>query len=264
MYLFIAMTSFSLGCKSPPDAPETLDDLASYLFLHMADEDPEALLAGLDNLDVWLDKNSEAAVDGYKVTNLSEEAVESLGLEYEPEGLVGAAVGYDIAHPVEDVVAVMMLAKSDPDAEPSGELYSREYLEGDRDCFAIGDCLNLEYTSHSADFLPMGLTVESWTQTQHRRIPTEDDDRLLQRSWMTEPAVSNYDWLSIDQQYWIATLTPWGKKSRRVEAGWVVLRLAEMPVPEDVALNIAINEMRGMGEYYENYIAEKGVPQPGD
>jgi hypothetical protein len=49
-----------------------------------------------------------------------------------------------------------------------------------------------------------------------------------------------------------------------VEAGWVVLRLAEMPVPEDVALRIAINEMRDSGEYYENYIEDKGVPQPGD
>ncbi len=253
-----------MGCKSPPDAPETLDDLASYLFLHMGDEEPDALLAGLDNLDLWMEENNETAIDGYKVTNLDQEAVESLGLEYEPDGLVGAAVGYEISHPVEDVVAVMMLAKSDPDAEPSGELYSRTYLKGDRECFATGDCLSLTYTSHATDFLPMGLTVESWTQTEHRRVPTEDEDRVLQRSWMTQPAVSNYDWLSIDQQYWVATLTPFGDKSRRVEAGWVVLRLAEMPVPEDVALRIAINEMRASGEYYENYIEDKGVPQPGD
>ena len=85
----------------------------------------------------------------------------------------------------------------------------------------------------------------------------------MQRSWLTEPASANYDWLHLDQQFWISTLMPWKEdKSRRMEAGWVVLRLSDMPIPEEMALDIAINELRANGEYYEDYIAEKGVPEP--
>ncbi len=260
--LFATLGLFT-GCKAPPDAPKTLDELASFLFVHADDEDTEVIRVALENLDNWLEENEATEIDGYRVDNLDEEAVASVDLEYNEDGLVGASVAFDIDHPVEDVIAVFMLAKSDPDAEPSGLLYEREYLAGDRTCLATADCDRLDYTSHAVDYLPLGLNVESWTRTQHRRIPLPDGgDALIQRSWMTQPAESNFDWLNIEQQFWIATLTPWEGNSRRMEAGWVLLKLGDVPIPESLALKIALDEMRGTKDWVEGYIEDKGVPEP--
>ena len=256
-------TLLLVGCKPTPEAPKTLDELASYFFEHFLDEDVADIEAGLANLDAWLTDNAEMAYEGYRINDLKQEIVEGLDIEYIEEGVAGAAVGYEIAYPVDDVVAVMMLGRADPDDEPSGEVYSREYIEGDRNCMVTEACDLLDYTTHAVDFFPMGLEIESRSHTQHRRITTEAGDAFLQRSWMTEPASANYEWLQLDQQFWISTLTPWKKnKSRRMEAGWVVLRLSDMPIPEEMALDITINELRANGEYYEDYIAEKGVPEP--
>jgi hypothetical protein len=262
MTVFLA-TLVLVGCKPTPEAPKTLDELASYFFEHFLDEDVAAIEAGLTNLDTWLTENKDMAYEGYRINDLKREIVEGMDIEYIEEGVAGAAVGYEIAYPVDDVVAVMMLGRSDPDDEPSGEVYSREYIEGDRNCMVTKECDLLDYTTHAVDFFPMGLDIESRSHTQHRRISTEAGDAFMQRSWLTEPATSNYEWLHLDQQFWISTLAPWkDDKSRRMEAGWVVLRLSDMPIPEEVALGIAINELRANGEYYENYIAEKGVPEP--
>ena len=43
-----------VACR-PPEAPETLDDLASYLFEHTWDEDERYLQPGLSNLEAWLE-----------------------------------------------------------------------------------------------------------------------------------------------------------------------------------------------------------------
>ena len=81
------------GGVNPYENPETwiavnatLDDLASYLYEHVMD-DEEFLVAGVGNLETWLaednaeedfDTNLDATAEGYTVTNLTVEAVESL------------------------------------------------------------------------------------------------------------------------------------------------------------------------------------------
>ena len=70
--------SLALIACGPPEAPETLDDLSSFLFEHVWDEDEVYLEVGLANLSEWLEDNFEATHEGYEVTNLSQEAVTSL------------------------------------------------------------------------------------------------------------------------------------------------------------------------------------------
>ena len=40
---------FLVSCKAPPDAPTEMNELTSYLFMHIRDEDPEYLEAGMAN-----------------------------------------------------------------------------------------------------------------------------------------------------------------------------------------------------------------------
>ena len=49
------MLLLALACKPPPDAPTEMNELTSYLFVHMGDEDPEYLEAGMTNLQTWVE-----------------------------------------------------------------------------------------------------------------------------------------------------------------------------------------------------------------
>ncbi len=89
-----------VGCKRPPDAPNELNQLTGYLFVHAADDDHTELKAGFDNLRPWLEKRLEDTTDGYTVNNLSQnevntlDACEGVGQAVQPrEGCVPRTVG---------------------------------------------------------------------------------------------------------------------------------------------------------------------------
>jgi hypothetical protein len=125
----LVLCLWSVAACRPPEAPETLDDLASFLFAHTWDDDETYLQPGLENLMVWLDANFDQTSEGYEVTNITPEAVASVaGEDRALEGLIGAAVGYDIPYPLADVVDVMLF--EDPMEVYPGdyEFYDREFL----------------------------------------------------------------------------------------------------------------------------------------
>ena len=65
------MLLLSLACKAPPDAPTEMNELTSYLFMHMRDEDSEFLEAGMSNLQTWVENNWEPVQEGYRVQSLT-------------------------------------------------------------------------------------------------------------------------------------------------------------------------------------------------
>ena len=89
----ILSAALCLGCR-PPDAPEEYEELVSYLFEHAADEDEAALLAGLDNLALWLSgENLASAEEGMTISNLSASAAAGLeGHAHTTEGLAGVSM----------------------------------------------------------------------------------------------------------------------------------------------------------------------------
>ena len=83
------------GCSSPPDAPEDLETLLGFLFEHMEDEDPEALVVGFENLYLWFqdDAQLQSAREGFVINNLPASAVVDLDdVERSPSGLEGITV----------------------------------------------------------------------------------------------------------------------------------------------------------------------------
>ena len=243
----------SVACR-PPEAPESLDELSSFLFEHVWDADEAYLEVGLENLDAWLDENFEDIHEGYEVTNLSQEAVTSLeGDERSVDGLLGAAVGYDVAYPTEDIVLAMVF--EDPLVLYPGdyEEYNRDYTT-DTECFKTRDCLILEYNQHVIVNYPLGIQIDAESRTQYHWVETSKGWAAVYRNWSRSPPDINKSWLTVDQQYFVAVSLPKGDgTTRRVEAMWVKAEIGDADVPESMALNMTINTMKETGPQLEAY-----------
>jgi len=251
--LFCVLPLLGVAC-GPPDAPETLDDLSSFLFEHVWDEDEAYLEVGIDNLVEWLDTNFEETHEGYSVQNLSQEAVESLeGDERSVEGLIGAAVGYDIGYPTDQVVKAMVF--EDPLILYPGdyEMYERDY-QTDTECFRTRECLTLEFLQHVVVNYPLGIQVDAQSRTQYHWVETKHGWAAVYRNWSRWPPDINVGWLSVDQQYYMAVSFPKADgTTRRVESMWVKAELGNADVPEGMALNMTIDTMLGTGPKLEAY-----------
>jgi hypothetical protein len=253
----LVLCLWSVAACRPPEAPETLDDLASFLFAHTWDEDEAYLQPGLENLMVWLDANFDQTSEGYEVTNITPEAVASVaGEDRVLEGLIGAAVGYDIAYPLADVVDVMLF--EDPMEVYPGdyEFYDREFLS-DTECFKERTCMHLENQIHLAANYPLGIVGESHTQMQNHWVETEAGMAYVHRNWTRwEPTIS-VDWLIIHQQYYMAVTLP--KKdgtTRRLAAMWLDAEILNAGIPDAMALSMTIDTMASTGDKVAAYLAQ--------
>ena len=242
---------------APPDAPETLDKLGSYMFEEFANPDNRYLEEGVRNLQVWVEDNREEVQEGYRIENLSEEAVRALGLDRETnlEGLIGAAVATDIKFSVEEMLTVAL--ETDPmDIDPDAYGYFERDWDSDLSCFLSKECLSISYHCDIQNNLPLGITTDSKTFGVYKWVFVNDLSFAIQRRYLLEPAISNQDWLEVDQEYAVTVYIPTENGMRFMDLDWVVTRLGDIPVPEDFALNLAIGAMSKSRKQLEAYIEE--------
>lgn len=253
------MLAFALlACKPPPDAPDELDELVGYLFAHVATEDEDYLLAGASNTDTWLEQRLAETLEGYAVDDLSEEVVSALGEgERDLSGLAGAAVGHDSIHGVETLVETML--RTDP-----LEIYPETYASFERDdggqldCFLDGDCDLLDAEVWADQSYALGLQVQTNSRVQYRWIDTPNGRAMVQRTWLRSPADVSFDWLAVDQQYYVWLMVPQPDgTSRSIQATWVVAQFSGDDVPEDLALQLVISSMSGQSQTLDDYIGAR-------
>ena len=255
--LTVFVLSFSLGCKRLPQAPQSLEELTNYLFVHFEDENDLALQAGVSNTYDWLSLNFEEANTGYRVQDLSLDAVDNLGIEPVLEGQVGVAVGYDLFVET-DALMDVIVSTGGVDINPDLYLlYERNFLT-DPDCFLSGECDFLTYTLESISVYPLSLEVQAWNTTEIRRVPFHGKSAYIIRNWMTAPAEINADWIAFDQQYYISALLPCESATRRLDAGWIVADFGILPIPEELIVSLAVDSMRDSGQATADYLLEHG------
>ena len=247
------VASSVLGCKPPPEAPETFDELTSYLILHFDDEDPTALQAGMRNMRAWLDENSEEVAEGYKLTGLTDEAVAAVPGSCPIDEHIGAGASFEVGYSMDEVVEVIL--GHDPMEVYAGSFgyNERDFVE-DLDCFLEHTCERTEYHSHIENRLPLGIVVEVWMVTQLRWVELDDGPTLLYRNWMSEPASSNFSWIDVNQQYGVGTTFSSSDGITRLEAGWIDMALGDIEVPEDLALTLVVDSIVENGEKLEAYM----------
>ena len=183
----------------------------------------------MGNLNQWLKKNSEEAKEGYQVNQLSEKSIRALGIE--PVSLddqIGVAVSYDIFHPLDDVVQV--LVEADPmEVAPDSYISFTETPKGDIDCFMSKECDQYAAIHEATNSLPLGIEITTVTKNQYRWVELESGFSMVQRSWLLEKPVANIDWAEVLAQFYFAAIFSTDKGSIRIASGWSVLKLGDVP-----------------------------------
>ncbi len=248
-----------VGCKAPPEAPARLEELCTYLFQHAYDEDPEALLVGLDNLDGWLAKgdNLASTIEGYQINNLSEEAVDGLDGEDRTVGetLVGAALLSEHPHAQRAVVRATVADDWGKVAEENYDIYDRTFNR-DPGCFPGRECLRLRGSSYAESKFAGIINVTTRNKIQVRWVETERGWVMLHRSWLTEPAEVSIDSVKVNAQYFLAVVMDDGRATRRLQANWIDTDYGALPVSEDFAKQQVVESMREQGEMINEWLAE--------
>jgi hypothetical protein len=247
------LLSLFVGCRPPPDAPETFDELTSYLILHFDDEEPEALQAGMTNMRAWLDEHKEEVSEGYRLTPITPNAVDAIPDPCPVEMEIGAGAAFEVGYPIDEVVEVALAHDPMEVYEGSFGFNERVYVE-DLDCFLAHECEKTEYHSHIENQLPLGIVLEVWMITQIRWVELEDGPAVLYRLWMSQPAQSSMDWINVSQQYGMATTFSTETGVHKLEAGWIDMALGDIEVPEDLALTIVIDSIVDSGDKIQTYM----------
>ena len=250
------MMLFFWSC-APPDAPETLDELGSYLFSEFQNPDPRYMKEGLRNLDAWLSDNREDVIEGYRIENLSTVAVNALQIPASNslDGLIGAAVATDTGLEMETVLEVSYRADPMLVAPDAYGYYNRVWGE-DAECFFTGSCNRTTYDIETENILPLGIVTQAKSHGEYLRVVLPEKEYIIQRRWFTEPASCNQDWLKPEQDYAISVFIPLEDGMRFMDMEWVVTKLGDMPFPEDLALSLAIGAIQDGRRNLENYINE--------
>jgi len=233
-----------------------LEALASYLFDHINDEQPDHLVAGLINLETWMEANYVEANEGYRVDDLPLDVVVDLEGQTPTsmEGQLGAAVAYEIPYPMDEVMHVN-LAVSSMEVNPDQYLEYSEEWTTDLDCFLAKECLFAEVITETLSNFPLNLEVFTRNVNQHRWVELPDGRMAeVRRNWMVEPGLANVDWINIEQQYFFAAVFPKDGVTRRVDAGWVLIELFSAPIPENLGVQIAVDSMKKNGETITAYL----------
>ncbi len=241
--LLLTMALLLGGCAAPETAPTELEDLIGWMFAHLDDDDPDAIVEGSTTLDGWMNDNLDQTLEGYEVTVLDDETIATLGVdERDLDGLQGVAVGYEHTKDLGELADAVM---QDPE-ELHPDLYVEydyEAIDGTKECFADGSCNRLEITCHALENLGMGIQLDISSQLQFRRYDTPDGPAFAYRYWTTEPPTVTTDLFSLDQSYFFWAFVPHGDVIRSMQASWVVVTVLADDLDSDIVLNLWVDGM---------------------
>ncbi len=245
------------GCSPPPDAPEEFDELCHFIFAHYDDENPEALVAALDNLDVWLHDHPEEPQEGYAIELLEETTVDALPGEHDVTDIRGAAVVTETGNGA-DLLAHALVVADQTEVFPGMYTTFERTYDGDPECFVDMECGEIEVDNWSVAEMALGIVQSSDSTGQFLWVDTDRGPTLLNRSWMNGPAGFSVDWLTAEEQLYLAVVAPReGGGVWRVQVAWLVAEIFGGEVPEGTALNLVIDGMRDRDEELYVFVDEQ-------
>jgi len=254
------MLLFLFACKAPIVAPEDLDSLLDFFYIHMEGEQEEALLAGITNLYTFVDANQAELESGFDIAPLSLSAMETTGESTDYiEEMYGVSLLYETPYPVEDI-AWCYTAVDLVDIYPDNYLSYEREIFGDLDCFLSLECKTLSYRSTILSSLPLNAEITTVNRVDMRWLETERGLAFIQKTWMEGEPESSVEWANLLGQNYLEITWMNNTGSQSIAASWAALQLGDIPLPEDTAKNLALSTLESTSESLTEYLDENPAP----
>ncbi len=243
------------ACKPPPEAPAELDELASYIYAHHPDEDTAALQAGLESLTAWLESNWAEAEDGYVIGALDDATVDGVdGVDRGTEDMIGLAVPTASTYTVDEATYAMVGVPCDQVYPDMFVEYEREFF-GDAECFLDRECDRLEARENMESHFPLEVVSIAQSYNEYVWVELDAGWAMVQRNWLEVPpevtgVLASY--IEVDEQFYLNLFLPAETGFWRLQATWMIF--SQDGVPEDAAMNLAVNNMVDNSETLDIYL----------
>ncbi len=254
-FLFFWSVLALVGCVPPPEAPEELDELVSWLYAHHPDEDPEAMASGVDRLGDWLDGHlDEAILDDWGVSPLSEEAVDAVDeVDRSTEEMAALAVFTQSTHLIESAAFAMVGSEIDVVYPDSFSEYNREWAS-DPDCFLSKDCDRAEAFEHYTASFPFGIYTTSELQNEYLWVEGEQRRAMVQRNWLLTRPDTNSPLLEVDEMFHLNLFLEYGSGFVRLQSAWMIV--TQDAVNPTAAVRLVGDNYRTNSETLEAWLDE--------
>ena len=258
LLLLVAVVASSTACrKAPPEAPTELSELAGFLFERMWDpaDESEDLELGVDNLIAWLEDNSDAASEGYTVRDLDESVIASVNPNRDPGlGPVGgASVSGEILHKVRPIARALVVDEQE-DIFDNYKAHERVYFD-EPESFMSKDIDRLTTDNDVETKIAGIITIFTRSRAQFRWVEKEDGpDIFLHRTWITRPATSEPDILTVNEQLYFGITIPWEGHALRLGTTWAEAEITGGIIGEDGTLQLMVDNMAKEAEILDEYL----------
>ncbi|MEZ4317607.1 MAG: hypothetical protein R3F61_08880 [Myxococcota bacterium] len=239
------------------DAPQALEDLAVFGFVHFDDGDAftEATVAGLS---ARIDENAEPLLEGYRVGELSTEDLATAGIDVgEIEAIGGIAVTIPQRSEVDDLIGIIT---SDTIAADFTTTLEYDVLTStDRDCFLSHACDSYTFEAFRVnDVGILGTSEQTFTMTVRWVALPDGRVGALARQLVVDPTTLSSGLARIDQNFILDFYEPLPTGgSRRFQANWIAYALLGLDLPDGIALDLAVNALRNRGEEMDTLIESR-------
>lgn len=239
----LGFAGLALVACSPPEAPDNLDALGSFIFDHADDEDDEVLAKGVENLQIWLDEHRESVGDGVVIDNLDPAVVERIeGEAHDVSQMLGVAFVKTYAHGLKRMYDVILPEEPEDRVDEEGRVsFKRTYLT-DRECFVEDRCERHQYEVVAINNYPLGLEANVHYTADLRWLDTPAGRTVVLRNWFVGPSTFNWGWLEVPLSYYLSVAVETSPGCvERTEVTWILANFLGAPVPIDVGLSLAID-----------------------
>lgn len=243
--------------KAPPEAPTELSELAGFLFERMWDpaDDSADLELGVQNLVDWLGQYSDETAEGYTVRDLDESVIQSVNPNREsglgPVG--GASVSGEIDHNVKPIARALVVDEQE-EIFDNYKAHERVYYD-DAEDFMSKELDRLTTDNDVETKIAGIITIYTKSRAQFRWVQLEDgSDVFLHRTWITRPATSSPDILTVNEQLYFGITIPWEGHALRLGTTWAEAEITGGIIGEDGALQLMVDNMAKEAEILDEYL----------
>ena len=241
----------TVGCKKAVDAPDSLEEIMVFGFVHL--EDPASMEQVALDLPGLVDQNAEQLGFGYRVDSLTAADVTAAGAPGDFEEIVGGLGAYSYSNPIDAVLDAVSHPHKD-------ELFENTLTytiddDGNRECFLARECDSYRFTATQVSQQPL---IGEITQTFDQHfvwVAHPDGDRIACRVLAPDPIDISSGLAAIDRQFSFFLMRPLPDGgTERVEAMWAEARLLGIDIPDGNLIDILVGAMSEQANRVDDWI----------